>query len=375
MHRRPIRPAPVIRLALLFLLWLGFGASSAMANMASPWNDGSKGAFPLVSRQIDVLGESLRIRAFGELDSASVQATYRISVPPGVHGALPLLFVALDLHDAVRVLYDGRPVALSALPIMDLGGYLSTNVDGEQDPTVAVYFDEHTGHVYNLRDLQAFSVDLTPGEHTVEVQYSASPWTFRGSWIQERSIRYALSPARHWKSFGPLEVVIEVPAGEGMVRCTLKDPTEGSLPGRAVWRFAELPADHLAITFTPKVGPTARLLMGLSPFGIALGAGALLLLLHIRWMHRFRVNGHTGRSWPLVVGALLAPLGFLLAYAFAYPLIDAAIGPVASGRHGYEMLAVPFFYPVIMPLYALGCWLLDRFWKKRHAEEVAEVTG
>jgi len=360
----------MIRRVLLSVFVLCLLVSEAAANMASPEINGSKGAAHLVSRQLDVLGETLHILAFVKLDSASVHARYRISVPPGVHGPLPLLFVAMDIHDAMRILYDGRPIALEASTPADFSSHLDPE-KGRKDEVVVNFWGGNGGWVYRMRDLQAFTLEVSPGEHTVDVYYTASPWIDRGHWIRETSIRYSLSPARHWKSFGPLEVIVEVPEAEGLFRSSLKAPTEGSLPGRAVWRFAEIPADHIAITFTPSVDATARLLMGLSPFGLALGVGAVLLLLHIRWMHRFRVNGNRGRSAALIIGVLLAPLGFLIAFLFSYDLIDMAIGPDAGRFHGYTIFHLGL-YPIITPLYGLGCWLLDRFWKKRYAEEVVE---
>ena len=68
----------------------------------------------------------------------------------------------------------------------------------------------------------------------------------------------------------------------------------------------------------------------------------------------------------------LAPLGFLLAFLFGYDLIDMAIGPDAGRFHGYTFLYTGSD-PIITPLYGLGCWLLDRFWQKRYAEEMVEV--
>jgi hypothetical protein len=336
---------------------------AAVANMASSEVFGSRGAAPLVSRQLEVLGERLHILGFGRLDSAMVHASYRILVPPGVHGALPLLFVALERQGPLRVLFNGRPVELGPLPPLDPATYLAHD-HGRADELVVGYHGGNGGWVYDLKDLQAFTLDMTPGEHTVDVTYNAAPWIDRGHWVREHSIRYSLSPARHWKRFGPLEVIVETPEAEGLFRTTLGAPTVGGLPGRAVWRFAEIPADVITVGFTPQVGPLARGLMGLSPFGIALLVGMVLLLLHVRWMHRFRLNGHTGISVPLVVGVLLAPLGFLFAFLVGYDLIDLAIGPDAGRFHGYTFLYMGF-YPLIMPLYAVGCWLLDRHWKRR----------
>lgn len=340
--------------------------------MASSEIFGSKGAAPLVSRQLDVLSEILHIRAFGRLDSAAVHASYRISVPPGIHGELPLLFVAMDIHDGMRVLYDGRPVLLEATNTLTSESYFDPK-EGREEEVVVNFWGTNGGWVYRRKDLQAFTLDVAPGEHTVDVYYTASPWIERGDWIRETSIRYSLSPARHWKSFGPLEVVVEVPEAGGLFRTTLKEPAEGSLPGRAVWRFEDIPSDLVEISFTPKISPLARTLMGLSPFGLSMGGGAVLLLLHIRWMHRYRVNGHRGRSMPRIIGALLVPLGFLFAFLYSYDLIDMAIGPDAGRFHGYTFMYL-LLYPVIMPLYALGCWLLDRFWKKRYAEEAVDPT-
>lgn len=350
-------------IAWMVLLVLG---RTANANMASPWHEGAKGAFPLVSRQLDVVGETLHIRVFGACDSAQVSATYRIAVPAGVRGALPLLFVALDRYGMarLRVVHNGAAVRTGWTG--ELPGTELLSPSNEDDRIQVNWWGGRSSEVYQLHDLEAFTLDLEPGLHTVEVHYSTKGWQYLGSWVREHSIRYALSPAQHWKSFGPLDVIVETaPVNAGRLVQSLGAPNEGSIPGTARWHFTELPADLLTITHIPAVPLPARALMGLSPFGIALFVGLTLLLLHVRWMHRFRMRVHTGRSMPLVVGALLAPLLFLLAFALAYPLIDAALGDAASGRHGYEMLAVPFFYPIITPLYALGCWLLDRYWKRR----------
>jgi hypothetical protein len=257
---------------------------------------------------------------------------------------------------------------------LDFGSYLDDDEGRDDEVVVNFWGGRKGGWVYSQKDLQAFTLEVTPGEHTVDVYYTASPWIDRSDWIRESSIRYSLSPARHWKSFGPLEVIVEVPEADGLFRSSLKAPTDGSLPGRAVWRFTEIPADVINVAYTPKVCPLARTLMGLSPFGLALGVGAVLLLLHIRWMHRFRVNGNRGRSAALIIGVLLAPLGFLIAFLFSYDLIDMAIGPDAGRFHGYTIFHLGL-YPIITPLYGLGCWLLDRFWKRRYAEEAVEVTA
>lgn len=354
--------------ALLPALLMALAQPSA-ANMASSEVFGSLGAAPLVSRQLEVLGERLHIQGFGRLDSALVHASYRIRVPPGIGGSLPLLFVALERQGPLRVRFDGRPVELGPLPALDPATYLAPE-QGRADELVVGYHGDNGGWVFELKDLQAFTLDMTPGEHTVEVTYAAAPWIDRSPWVREHSIRYSLSPARHWKRFGPLEVIVETPEADGLFRTTLGAPAEGGLPGRAVWRFAEIPADVITVGFTPKVGPLARGLMGLSPFGIALIVGMVLLLLHVRWMHRFRLNGRTGRSVPLLVGVLLAPLGFLFAFLFGYDLIDLAIGPDAGRFHGYTFMVLGL-YPLIMPLYAVGCWLLDRHWKRQQVMAAA----
>ena len=109
-----------------------------------------------MSRQFDVLSETLHIRAFGKLDSAAVHASYRISVPPGVHGPLPLLFVAMDIHDAMRVLYDGRPVALEASTPADFSSHLN-QAKCRKDEVVVNFWGGNGGRVYRGNDLQAFT--------------------------------------------------------------------------------------------------------------------------------------------------------------------------------------------------------------------------
>ncbi|MBL8002447.1 MAG: hypothetical protein JNL05_10835 [Flavobacteriales bacterium] len=349
------------RRAFLGALALLAAMPMARANMASPEVFGSRCAAPIMSRQLDVLGETLHIRGFRRLDSATVHARYRIAVPPGLRGPMPLLFVALERGGPLQVLFDGRPVATGTFPVADLQDFLDP-AQGRANELVVGFSGGNGGWVLGPDDLVPFTLDLTPGEHTVDVTYTALPWVDRSDWIRETSIRYSLSPARHWKSFGQLEVIVEVPEADGLYR--LKEPNEGTLSGRAVWRFPEIPSNTITVSFTPGVDTTARLLMGLSPFGMALIVGFTLLLLHVRWMHRFRMSGRTGVSKPLVIGVLLAPLGFLLAFLHSYDLIDMAIGPDAGRFHGYTFFYLGL-YPIITPLYGLGCWLLDRHWKRQ----------
>ncbi len=66
----------------------------------------------------------------------------------------------------------------------------------------------------------------------------------------------------------------------------------------------------------------------------------------------------------MIAGSLIIPAIILFYYVYSFEIIDNAIGVNASRYHGYNFLVV-FIYPVLMPVYIIIMWLVDRTMKKR----------
>lgn len=355
--------------AVLFLLF----ALPMYANMASPILEGTLGARPFISEYVDVLHEDLRIELDEDFEQASFSVKYYIRASKeGTQ--IPFLFYASEYLDSFSVKIDGRSVTLQAVPaeIQALQGskfnsfsYFFDTTASDKQPSVRLEDPMHAGFEVRLSDMLYFESDLSEGKHTVEIRYRASKWTDKSGWIKAHSFRYALSPAKYWKSFGTLSISLDARKFDQALGSNLGAPHRGDLDGQAEWHFDSLPTAVLELDFKPEINATAQQLINIGPWGLACLTGVVLAGLHFFFIVSYRKRHPQKRfSWVAIVGGLLVPLLFLLSWINSYSLIDSYIGEHASGQHGYTFLLL-VYYPFIFPIYGLLCWLLDRKVKRR----------
>lgn len=194
---------------------------------------------------------------------ARIRATYQLRnlAPEGVSltVAFPVpRYDGVDPQgaDAPAVRLDGEPLSFQpALAPVALA-------DGETDLS-AEWLDPFTGQAYRPPTMPhwspespaflTFSVSFAGGqERRLEVWYRQDPGQDFARFI-ERSLRYdyLLLPARHWASFGPLEIEVLAPP----------DRVIGGLPpvsplgdGHYGATFSGLPAQNLALFVAPGSG-------------------------------------------------------------------------------------------------------------------------
>ncbi len=361
---------------MLFLLLAGGPGS---ANMASPYNAGSRAATAFTSKDIDILSETLHI----QIDSGFQRAQFTVeyTVQSDVAGRqIPLLFLARDYADSFCVWVDGQPVKLQAIParytqfaaspFSGFAGAKSGQNRYGQEEEVSISWDKTYGSVYQLHDLKYFETDLPKGEHKIRVTYRATPWENFSGWIRQTEFRYSLSPAKHWRSFGRLQITVAQEGPPKPLKIQFGGPAEGWNGSPKTWTFDKLPADFISVLYTPKVNETAAFFTALEPFGVSLIVGILLLALHLWGIRAYRKAHLQQKYSPVVIwGSLLIPLLGLFAFVTTYYFIDWLIGPAAGGQHGYVFLAV-FLYPVLMPFYWLAMWAADRFWKYKYLKQI-----
>lgn len=352
--------------SIFFLLAI---AQNVLANMASPIQPGTYSGSAFSSRDIDILKEKISIKIDNLFSSATFVVEYFIKADTGGK-QVPLLFYAKDYQDGFRVWVDDKEIALQDIPDgltatanTPFEGFSKAFGQSGQDggqAGVEIFWEGNMGEVIPLNDLMYFETDLAKGTHLIRVEYKAKAWADRSGWVKEYSFRYALSPAKSWKSFGTLEISVNAPAGNGTVTTDLGRPVSGNLSGTATWQFSGLPANHFQVAFTPQISSFASALIKLGPTGMAIFAGFVLGLIHFFALRKYRQKPRGNSLNPLVIiGSIAIPFCALLCYMLSFGLIDHAIGSHAGHYHGYTFLAF-ILYPVLMPAYWAFMWLVDR---------------
>ena len=352
---------------LVVILGLCF-ASSSWGNMASPIYGGTWGASPFISARVDVIEERIDITLNKSFTEAHYEIEYHLLATDSGQ-QIPLLFYAFDYKNYFKIWVDDVPVTIQKLPSeyeafdgkqFSQFDYLFAGKEGYAKDHLLLEEDARGGFYLDANDLKFFEIDLTQGEHVVRVSYDAEPYVSRADWVRETGFRYALSPAKHWKSFGKLTITVDASAWTKDFQTNLNEITSERFKGTQTWEFDQLPIEVFKLTYVPEISPTAKRLIAISPFGLALIFTIVVLIAHLFAARKYRRRNPTKKySWVVIVGGILVPLICLVAYILSFSLIDAAIGEDASRFHGYTFLVL-FTYPVIFPIYWLVIYLLDK---------------
>ncbi len=286
---------------------------------------------------------------------------------------MPLLFYALDYKGDFKVYFNEKEIALGTIPdnyqgiagtfIKDFTYFYYDSVMGRAE----VELDESPGSsiLIFLSDLHYFETDMPVGEHRIKVCYTAKRWTDKTEWVKKYSFRYALSPAKYWKSFGTLHITIEAGNLPKGIITNLGKPTSGSLDSTANWIFNKLPVEIFDLEYEPEISATASLMLKLGPGWLCVLFSLFLTAIHIYGiLHYRRANKDVRFSWIMITGSMLVPFLALISYILFFGLIDSLIGEHSSGAHGYTFLVI-LFYPFITPLYWILMWLVDRIYRRK----------
>ncbi len=355
-----------IKLLLLFILF----ANICLANMASPHREGSINANALLSKDVSILQEEIKVRVLKEFTTAEFDIVYSIKTD-AEGGQIPLLFLAKDYKAEFKVWVDDRQVEIQNIPsYIDISKDTKfTNFENSFEYSESGYkfvkIDWTDNRLYKLDDFKYFETYLTKGEHKIRVSYTANVWVYHAKWLKEYSFRYALSPASYWKSFGKLSITIINESGIDSITTNLGAPVEGKLGGISKWTFNHLPVDIFEINYHPFIGKLASILIAIDPFILMMICAVMFLTCHLWLIIRFRKKNVVKRvSWVVVLGSVISPLLILLSYIASYLLIEKLLGKHVSSRLGYYVLILGF-YPFVTLLYLLVMILVDWIVKKQ----------
>lgn len=343
-------------------------AQPCFANMASPLREGTFTSAAFSSRNIDILNEKINIKIDNSFKTALFRIEYSIKTDTDGN-QIPLLFHAVDYDGDFKVWVDNQLVNVTAIPAayqsLSNSPFQSFSNIFNGSNEVTIYWEENSGFVYNLNDLKYFEASLSKGEHKISVEYTATAWLDLQQWVNHYSFRYSLSPAQFWKSFGSLEITLDATQFKKAIATNFGNPASGKLDSISVWTFSELPGKYLQIDFVPKLSSTAATLMSIGTSRLTLCFAIVIIILHLVFVRLFRKrNPQKKYSWVVMAGSILIPFAILCFNLYSYDIIDSAIGEAASHYHGYTFM-IMLLYPILMPLYWVGMWLTDKFYRKK----------
>ncbi|MCL2650743.1 MAG: hypothetical protein FWD60_06935 [Candidatus Azobacteroides sp.] len=353
----------------LFLFLFLFG-QFAKANMASPIWEGTSSGSAFSSKDIDILSEKIFIRIDTDFQTAKFIVEYNIrSESSGIQ--IPLLFLAQDFKDSFYVWLDDKKVNIQDIENKYFDNLSFLGFSNSLEKETVIFWEEHSGSYYRINDLKYFEADIEKGVHKIRVEYIAYVWTDNSDWVKKYSFRYSLTPAKYWKSFGNLEIIVEQ---EGQVRqivTNLGQPNEKGIKSINTWTFNKLPNEYFEISFKPALNYFAKIIILVSPLGLWIIATILLVLIHLEFTFLYRRKNIAKKfSVVVIIGSITIPFLSLMSFVYSFDLIDIVIGEHASRRHGYIFL-VFFLYPIFVLFYWLTFWIVDRKYKKKLLNENA----
>lgn len=283
--------------SLLLTLSLSF-LSPAIANMANPERIGDIVSEPLGDvATLDILHEDLvfDLRPLEQTNPVEVQATYQVR-NSGAAVGVELLFVAPGLETGEVWLDEKQAIAATKVDAVSIPESWSASASSVMPAET---------------DGLAFSLPLSPGEHTISVQYTALPNSDDLGVYRIYEMDYWLAPARQWKSFGTLTVDVFTPRG-WPVEMT---PALSSVT-RNHWQrtFDELPGDSLNLAAYPVLPFYVTLLRwSLVLGGLCLAATSIWF--SYRWLGQVSKRQQWSQGWLVLSFLLLVPLSVPLLWS------------------------------------------------------------
>jgi len=354
---------------LFFTILLLLHMPWAFANMASPVNEGTMSSRMITSKDVRILNERIHIKIDKHFKLAHYKIEYHIHSNQETND-IPLLFFAMDRSDdfLFRVWLDGKPVKLISDTVrkdqIDERNkkFIEQYVHSGSKRSGCLHFDWGTfeNRCFDVNDLNYFETELTKGEHTIRVEYVGNVWTDRSDWIETKSFRYSLSPARNWKTFGTLELSVDANAYPRPLKLKVGNRVKKVHSKQISQTYTTLPGDYIIIEYEPEVSSFAKLLINIGPGWIALIIIIASVLLHHLQLYRWN-NIENGTLRFLFFLLLTFVVSFILCDSLnlAEQFIDANIGRAASRYHGYSFIFILLII-IVWPLYAVVSYQLHK---------------
>lgn len=348
-------------LAIIFNLYCFISFS----NSASPYIDGTKTTTINTTKELTILNEKLFIQPNRDFTQSKFHIEYSIKAEKDLKN-IPIVFIALNYLSEFDVKLDGKKIQFihfDSDSINDIE-YFSKKFSGLSSFDTKcrcsmINFNEAEGRFYFVKDLKYYTIDLSKGTHKITVEYLAKKTIDLREKIKLHFFNYSLYPARFWKSFGCLEVVLDLSKCNKELKCNL-GKIRLNKNRKASWKFDKLPKENIILSYQSKPSYWASFFLKLDVTPIGLIFSIILMLLHlyiIRWFAKRNKSILTFLSTYL--GVLFVPFLFIWCFIYAEDLIDFTIGSEASRRGSahYLIFILPliyFAYFILLTIYYIA---------------------
>jgi len=176
--------------------------------MASPYIEGTNSGLAFSSRDIDILSEKILVRIADDFTTAKFIVEYTIQSSSS-STQIPLLFLTQGFKEGFHVWLDNKKIEIQEVgdKYFDTSSFPAFSNPFQRE--IEISWQENETSRQQIDGLKYFEASIEKGIHTIKVEYIATPYAYRGGWLTEFWFQYSLTPAKYWKSFGKLEIIIE----------------------------------------------------------------------------------------------------------------------------------------------------------------------
>lgn len=348
-------------LSILFYLYCFISFS----NSASPYREGTRTSTIISTKDLRILSEKIHIQPNASFTKAKYDIEYTISSDFQTTN-IPILFVALDYLGEFEISVDGKKIMVCPFEEDSLSNKEYCNrlfgcltIFDSVNLGVNVKFGKFETQYYRLNDLKYYLINLNKGNHIIQVSYQAKESIDLSEKLKIHTFNYSLYPAIFWKSFGHLEVILDLTKCKKELKCNL-GKIRMNTTRKASWKFNKLPKENIILTYQSKPSYWASffLKLGVAPIGLIFSI--ILMIVHlyiIRWFAKRNKSILTFLSTYL--GVLFVPFLFIWCFIYAEDLIDFTIGSEASRRGSAHYLIfisplIYFAYFVLLTIYYIA---------------------
>lgn len=370
LYTKKLKKLKVLRIGLFGMIW-GLTSNSIWANMASPIFEGTRSSSMIISRDVDVLSESIHIRADKTFKLADFDIVYNIKSDHS--GKLPLMFLALDYEGDFVVKVDGKLISFNQLS--DTGalakrlGINDSLMDQKGNVHIRLY--NNSEDLFQLNQLLYFEPFINKGLHTIEVSYKAKFWSNSGTEIVRKEFRYSLTPAKFWRSFGHLSVTYD--NSNFIQPVTWNLDTQKTSESKRILKaeFSKLPSEFILITYEPVLKSSEYISVRSANYL----SGILFIILLAFLLYRVILFRKGDRKWHIVIlsiGFLLLPILILFIKAGLLNYGKGSDSEIISYQRDYGSF---FLFPFQYLMYILFLLLIFRIiyiYQKRKKKDNVE---
>lgn len=357
----------IIKVVLTLIFSISFITSHA--NMAKPYNEGSEHSMLLFGKEIKVNKEFIQISILKDTTAEYnyYSAHYLISyeIDASKNQLLPLLFIAINLDNSPIIKLNGKIVKIEDLKknySKDPLGQYSFIKPYDKDQA-RIFYKKDESQIVSLDNLVYFNANVIAGKNVITVEYNASLGSNNFGFVRDYDLEYALFPSKYWKSFGPIQIELNLPKELSIRTSSLSTPEKNE--NKYSWTLNQIPDEDLKISLGPRLSLLAKVLLAIDPLGIAVIFTLAAAFFHYKRIKKHRRALKKKYNWALAIGIFLVPVLFYTVYFSSFSLIDWILGNISLNKHGYVFLFI-FTLPLFWIIYGLVFWAIDISLKSKY---------